>query len=214
MVLALVLFPTHGIPAEYFPSHPIDMILMLLGELFMGMVLALMVYFVFAAIQTGGQIIGFQMGFAMVNVVDPITGVSEAVTAHFMYMVALLIFLSLNGHLHLFKALSESFKLVPPGSLIITDVLVNNVMGFSKTIFVLAVKIAAPIMAALFMVDLALALVGRAAPQMNILIVGFPVKIAVGFYFLGMLFVVLSDYLMRFISTMVPMYRNLLHMMQ
>lgn len=210
IILALVLFPTHQFSPEYFPSHPINIAIMLLGELVLGLTMGLMVQFIFAAIQTGGQLIGFQMGFAMVNVVDPMTGSQEAVTAHFLYMVSLLTFLTLNGHLYLLEAVSHSFDVIPPGGLFISAQLVNSVLDFSKQLFVLAVRIAAPVMAALFLIDLALALVGRAAPQMNVLIVGFPLKISVGFFFLAMIFTLISLYMQDFITDMSAMYHNLL----
>ena len=165
LVFSLALWPHLSFDGAQLPSHPLQIVLMLLGELVLGLVLSLVVHFVFAAIQTGGQIIGFQMGFVMVSVVDPLTGISEAVTAHFLYMVSLLVFLSLNGHLFLFQALGKSFALVPPGGLLITQALANNIMGLSAQMFILAVKIAAPIMAVMFLVELALALISRPRPR-------------------------------------------------
>jgi flagellar biosynthetic protein FliR len=156
------------------------------------------------------MLIGFQMGFSMVNVVDPDSGVSESVTAHFLYMIALMTFLSINGHLYLLQALSLSFKFIPPGGMVITPHMYKGILSFSGQIFVLAIKIAAPVMIAIFLVDLALALISRAAPQMNVLIVGFPIKIAVGFMFLGILFTLISMLLNDFVGTIGPTYQRLL----
>lgn len=202
IVLSLAIYPRLSFPGGLFPGHPLNLAIMLLGELVLGMVLGLVVHFVFAAIRTGGQLVGFQMGFAMVNVVDPDTGASEAVTAHFLYMIALLTFLTLDGHLYLLRALTLSFNIVPPGGLLISSGLTESVLEMSGVLFTLAVRIAAPVMAALFLVDLALALVGRAAPQMNILMLGFPVKISVGFFFLGLIFNMLALYMKDFIVRM------------
>ncbi|MBT8764398.1 flagellar biosynthetic protein FliR [Desulfohalobiaceae bacterium Ax17] len=213
LVLTLGLWPSLSFPADYFPVHPFGIAVMLLGELILGLILGLVVRFLFAAIQTGGQLIGFQMGFAMINVVDPITGVSEAVTAHFLYMTSLLTFLSLNGHLFLLKGLAQTFELVPPGGLLITPQLVNQIFLFSGQIFVLAIKIAAPVMTAIFLVDLALALISRAAPQMNVLFVGFPLKIGVGFLFLGLLFKIMSVYLSDFVHNLGTYFGQLLKAM-
>lgn len=199
IVMTLALWPHLGFQDAALPAHPLGIAVMMLGELILGLILGMLVGFIFAAVQTGGQLIGFQMGFAMVNVVNPETGSSEAVTAHFLYMIAILTFLSLNGHLYVLRALTLSFGLVPPGGLFISETLMHNVMGFSKEIFVLAIRIAAPVMAALFLVDLALALVGRAAPQMNLLMLGFPLKISVGFFFLGAVFTMLALYFRDFI---------------
>jgi flagellar biosynthesis protein FliR len=210
IVMTLALWPHLGFKDAILPAHPLGIAVMMLGELILGMILGMLVMFIFAAVQTGGQIIGFQMGFAMVNVVNPETGTSQAVTAHFLYMIAILTFLSLNGHLYVLRALTLSFDLVPPGGLFISEALMHNVMGFSKEIFVLAVRIAAPVMAALFLVDLALALVGRAAPQMNLLMLGFPLKISVGFFFLGSVFSMLALYLRDFIIRLDSMFAFIL----
>ncbi len=183
---------------------------MFLGELILGLTLGLLVRVLFGAIQFGGQIIGFQMGFSMVNVVDPITGVSNAVTAHFLYMTTMLTFLVLNGHLQLLGALGTSFEYIPPGGLLLTPELANHIFEFSNLMFTLAVRIAAPVMAALFLIDLSLALIGRAAPQMHVLVLGFPVKISVGFFFIGFLFTIMSTYVLDFMRILSPMYKTLM----
>jgi flagellar biosynthesis protein FliR len=211
LVLSFGIWPTLSFPGELFPAHPISLLLMLLGELIMGLILGLIVMFLFAAVQIGGQLIGFQMGFAMINVVDPLTGVSEIVTSHFLYMVTLLVFLSLNGHLHMLKGLALSFEHVPPGGLLITPLVVKGVLSFSAQMFILAIKVASPVMVALFLVDLALALIAKAAPQMNVLFVGFPLNVTVGFLFLGLIFTVLGRYVQQFILSLGPIYTQILN---
>jgi flagellar biosynthetic protein FliR len=210
LVLTLAVWPELSFPGSLMPGNPWEILIMFLGELLIGLTMGMMVQFLFAAIQTGGQLIGFQMGFAMVNVVDPLTGTSEAVTAHFLYMIAMLTFLALDGPLHLLSGVARSFELVPPGSLLLTPEAANHVFDFSRQLFILAIRIAAPIMAALFMVDLALALIGRAAPQMHILVLGFPIKISVGFFFLSILFDIMSTYVGNYIQALDAVYGNLL----
>ena len=166
--------------------------------------------FIFGAVQFGGQIIGFQMGFAMVNVMDPITGVTNAITAHFLYMCTMLTFLVLNGHLHLINAVGLSFEYIPPGGLTIRPELATYLFEYSNIMFTLAIRIAAPVMAALFLVDLALALISRAAPQMHVLILGFPIKISVGFFFLAFLFSIMAIYIGDFIDSMPSVFRGIL----
>ena len=213
LVMAYALWPRLSFPGVMFPANPWDILFVLAGELMIGLILSLVVRFLFAAVQMGGQLIGFQMGFAMINVVDPLTGASVVITSHFLYMTTLLTFLSLNGHLYLLQGLADSFALIPPGGLLISGVLGESMVHLAGQIFVLAVKIAAPVMAALFLVDLALALVGRAAPQMHVLILGFPLKIGVGFFFLGILFTTLARHVGAFIVNMGPMFHQLLRAM-
>ncbi|WP_462325344.1 flagellar biosynthetic protein FliR [Desulfoplanes sp.] len=210
LLLSFALWPTLSFEGVSFPGHPFSIVLMLLSELLLGLTIGLVVRFLFAALQTGGTIIGFQMGFSMVNVVDPDSGMSESVASHFLYMIALLTFLCVNGHLYLLHALSLSFKFIPPGGMVITPHMYKGILDFSGQIFVLAVKIAAPVMIAIFLVDLSLALISRAAPQMNVLIVGFPIKITVGFLFLGILFSIVSMLMTDFVTAIEPTYRAIL----
>ncbi len=210
LVLAAALWPQLSFPGTEFPGTGTGLALMILGEIILGLILGLLVLCLFSAVQFGGQLIGFQMGFAMVNVVDPITGVSNAVTAHFLYMCTMLTFLVLNGHLALLNAVGMSFDYIPPGGLLITPGLGTHIFAFSKLIFVLAIKIAAPVMAALFLVDLALALISRAAPQMHVLVLGFPIKISVGFFFLGIMFTIMSIYVNDFLQEIEPLFKGIM----
>lgn len=210
LVMALALWPHLSFPGAAFPSSPWLILVMLLGEFMIGLILGLTVRVLFGAVQMGGQLIGFQMGYAMINVVDPLTGQSVVITSHFLYMTTLLTFLVLDGHLYLLQALAESFAMVAPGGLLVDPLLAIHLLRVVGQIFVLAIKIAAPVMASIFLVDLALALVGRAAPQMNVLMLGFPLKIGVGFLFLGILFTTLSRHVGEFITSMGPMFRALL----
>ncbi|BCS87399.1 flagellar biosynthetic protein FliR [Pseudodesulfovibrio sediminis] len=209
LVLSMALWPKLSFPGSMMPVGW-DIVIMFIGELLLGLILGMLINFLFAAVQLGGQIVGFQMGFSMVNVVDPITGTSNAVTAHFLYMCTMLTFLVLNGHLFLINAMAMSFDYIPPGGLLLSQNLVTNLLDFSNIMFVLAIKIAAPIMAALFLVDLALALISRAAPQMHVLVLGFPIKITVGFFFLGFIFTIMSQYVGDFLTTWNHMNENIL----
>ncbi|OGR35162.1 MAG: flagellar biosynthetic protein FliR [Desulfovibrionales bacterium GWA2_65_9] len=202
IVLTLAVWPKLSFPPEYFPAHPASLVAMFAGEIVLGMTLGIIVRMLIAAVQIGGAIINFQMGFSMVNAVDPMTGQQEPVTTHFIYMCTMLTFLTLNGHLNLLRALGSSFELVPPGGLFLTPTLMSEIMLFSKQMFILGVRIAAPVILALFLVDLALALISKMAPQMNVMTMGFPLKIMVGFMFLTFIMQQMSDYVTNFIQSM------------
>ncbi|MEG2139942.1 MAG: flagellar biosynthetic protein FliR [Bilophila sp.] len=213
MILTLVLYPKLGLPGTLMPTHPFGIALILVGEVFMGLVLGLAVNFFFAGIQSGGEILAMQMGFSMITLADPLSGNNTGLIAHFLYMVATLIFLALDGHLYLIKAFSYSFHVVPPGGLMIREVLLTQVVELSSMVFVFGVRIAAPVMAALFLTEVALGLMTRAAPQIQIMEVGFPLKICVGFFFVGLLFVIISEETRRFIIGLDGMFLNLLRSM-
>lgn len=212
LVLTLAVWPQLSFPGSMMPASPWELLVLVLGEVLLGLILGMMVRILIAAVQTGGHIIGFQMGFAMVNVMDPITGVNEAVTAHFLYMCTMLTFLTLNGHLYLLKAIGQSFEFIPPGGLLLTPDMANQIFSFSSLMYTLAIKIAAPVLGAVLIVDLALALIARAAPQMHILVVGLPIKITVGFIFLTFVFGILARYVADFIRGMDALFNNILRL--
>jgi len=155
--------------------------LALLSEMVIGMLVGLLAGFVFGAVQTAGQMIGFQMSFAMANVVDPVTSMQVPLIAQFYYMLAMLLFLAFGAHRWVFKALAESFNLIP-------------LAGFTPGTGMLDLMLRY-LMAALLLSDVSLGVVARTAPQMNIFIVGMPLKILLGMILMAFTFTYLSSML-------------------
>lgn len=212
IVLSLGIWPNLAVQAPM-PQHPFDVALMLLGELVLGLVLGMAVNFLFMGIQAGGELLGFQMGFTMINFADPLTGNQTGITAFFLWMVTALTFLALNGHLYMLRGFAASFSLVPPGGLLLGSVVLHQVLHLAGQMFVLALQIAAPVMVALFLVEVSLGLVSRTSPQIHIMEFGFPIKIGVGFFFTGLLLVVLSEHVAVFVSGLDALFSNLLRAM-
>ena len=212
LVFSLGLWP-HVAVHTPMPAHPFDMALMVLGEAVMGLVLGMAVNFLFMGIQAGGELLGFQMGFTMINFADPLTGNQTRAAAFFLWMVSLLTFLSMNGHLYMIKGFAASFDLVPPGGLLVGAILLSQVLHLAAQMFVLALQIAAPVMVALFMVEVTLGLVARTSPQIHIMEFGFPVKIGVGFFFVGLLLVIMAEHVHTFIQGIEGLFTNLLRSM-
>ncbi|MBD5607715.1 MAG: flagellar biosynthetic protein FliR [Desulfovibrio sp.] len=213
IVFTLGVWPHLALSGAHMPAHPFDFVLMILGEIFIGLVLSMAINFLFLGIQSGGELLGFQMGFTMINFADPLTGNNTGITAFFIWMASLLTFLALNGHLYMIKGFAASFQIIPPGALFIGDSILNNVLDLSAQLFILALKIAAPVMVALFMVEVALGLVARTSPQVHIMEFGFPIKIGVGFFFVGLLLYVMARQIEEFITGMDPMMENLMRSM-
>jgi flagellar biosynthetic protein FliR len=126
------------------------------------------------------------MGFFIANVLDPVSNGQVSVIAEIQYLMALVIFLIVDGHHALLQAVTESFRIVPLGGLHISGPLVQTIFEWTRGVFVIALKIGAPIMAALIFTNVALGIVARTVPQINVFIVGFPLQIAVGFLFFGL----------------------------
>lgn len=155
------------------------------SELILGVIIGLSVQLVFAGIQLAGQLAGFQMGFSIVNVMDPLTSAQVSIVAQLKNLIAMLIFLAINAHHWFLRSLVESFRLVPLFGFHYSASLMEYLMRLGGNMFVIAIKIGAPVMVALLLTSVALGLVARTVPQMNIFIVAFPLKIVIGLLFLA-----------------------------
>lgn len=186
LAITLALFPAVPVDPARFPRHAIGLLILGISELFVGMVLGLAVRLFFAAVQLAGQMVGFQMGFSIINVLDPQTGGQVSIIDQIGLLVVMLLFLSLNGHHVLISALAESFRVLAPGVLSLQQGFFSLMLAAAGNMFALGIKIGAPAIVALLFTDAAFGICARFVPQMNILIAGFPVKIIVGLFFFGL----------------------------
>lgn len=179
-LLAVLVFPF--IPLGEQPETLPALAMLVLTETITGLICGFVVNLVFAAIYLSGQLIDVPMGFGMANIFDPQTGVSIPLMSQFQRILAVLIFFTINGHQAFLRALVESFALVPIGGMQITGSVVETMVRIFASLFVLGLRIALPIMGAVLLTDVALGIMTRAVPQINVFIVGFPIKIAVGMF--------------------------------
>jgi flagellar biosynthetic protein FliR len=186
LMTALVLLPIVPVPPESFPETALGFMILVLSETAFGLILAVFVRFVFAAVETAGQMVGVQMGMGMSGVLDPQFGTQVSPVGLFWNITAILIFLSINGHHIFFRTLADSFSWVAPGGLSVNQATFDGVMQGATHMFVLAVKIMAPASAALFFSHVAMGIIAKTVPQIPILIVGMPMNIAIGLIFVGL----------------------------
>ena len=185
LVLSLLFYTVVPVDLNRFPTDVISFGLMMGSELLMGFTLGICLRIFFAGVQLAGQVMGFQIGFAMINVMDPQTGSNVSIMDQIGYWVCLTIFLILNGHHVIIMSLIDSFELVPMGGFVMHPALTPKIMEIAAGIFLAAVKISAPVIATLGFVNAGFGLVSKFSPQMNVMIVAFPVKIAVGLLLFG-----------------------------
>ncbi|MEW6045938.1 MAG: flagellar biosynthetic protein FliR [Bacillota bacterium] len=150
-------------------------------EVAAGLVMAFGVNVLFGAVLLAGQLVDLPMGFSVVNVMDPTTGQEMPLIGQFQVLLATLIFFGVNGHHEMIRSLAASLRLVPPGAPSAGGALLDGAVDAFAGSFVLGIRLGAPVMAALFLADVALAVVARAVPQLNVFVVGFPAKILLGF---------------------------------
>ena len=190
-----------------------DYLLLVLKEAVVGLVLGLVVYIVFSAVQIAGGFIDFQMGFAMANIVDPQTGAQSPLMGQFFNFLLLLVFLAINGHHLVLDGIFYSYQFMPIDQFFpkFGDAeSVEYIMKLFVAVFAIAFQMSAPIVATLFLVTLALGITGKTVPQLNIFVVGFPIKIAVGFILLITMMGVMVEVMEKVIEMGIIGMRNLM----
>ncbi len=186
--LALAMLP--AIPAEAATaipadSGPIRLFAALALEVAIGFTIGLVAEFIFSGVQMAGQIGGMQMGIGISNLIDPQT--QEHITSLSLWqdLLALLVFLAIDGHHLLIRAVAQSFTLLPIGGGFPASAGLGRVLVLAGGIFVVALRVAAPILVLLLLVNGAMAVLAKLIPQLNVFIVGFPLNIGVGLFMLG-----------------------------
>jgi flagellar biosynthetic protein FliR len=193
----------------------LDYVVLVGKEFLVGISIGYVSYLVFTAIYFAGQLIDIQIGFGMVNVLDPMSNIQIPVTANFYFILSMFIFLAINGHHTLIRALFDSFKIIPLGSAVFPDALMVDVLRVFGSIFTFGFKIAAPLTAAILITDVTLGIMSRTVPQLNVFVVGMPLKILLGIIvimitmpmfimLLQKIFEMMNSEMLRFLKDMVP----------
>ena len=154
-------------------------------EAALGVLLGFAAQLLFAGVQLGGQLAGIQMGFGFANIVDPVSQNQVTAIAEWLQLIALLVFLAIDGHHVLLRALLASFTVVPPGQLVSLDGGVRGTIALAADLFVIGLRIAAPVLVVMLLVNGALGVLSRTIPQMNVFAVGISVNLGVGLVVLG-----------------------------
>ena len=185
VLLAMIIAPTvPALPA----TNPMSMagLLILTQEMLVGLAMGFSIRIVFAAIEMAGEISSLTMGLGFASFFDPQTKGRSSAISQFLTMLATLMFLTVNGHLVLLAALAESFVSLPISASPIHSGGFQQLAAWGGEIFRSGVQISLPIVAALLLTNVALGILTRAAPQLNIFGIGFPVTLGVGLLVLAM----------------------------
>lgn len=185
LAIALVLFPIVRENIPQMPADTISLVILIIRESLVGLSLSLLSQVIFAAVQFCGQMIGMQMGLSMASLFDPEAGQVPEI-AIFQDLLAMLFFMTLGVHHIFIRAIVESYSLVPIGAWHMSGGLIHFLIAATSGLFVLAIKLAAPVMVALLGASVVLGIMARAFPQMNIFMISFPLNIGIGFLVLGL----------------------------
>lgn len=163
------------------PDETISFILVIVKEVFVGITLGFTTKFLVAGVQMAGELVGIQMGFGVARVMDPGFQTQVSIIAEFQIVLMLLFYLTLNGHHFLLNGLFQSYESIPIAKSFIGGGIGRHVVDMAAGMFQAAVKIGAPVIVTLLLLNIALGIIARTVPQMNIFIVGLPLRLGVGF---------------------------------
>ncbi|QZY56765.1 flagellar biosynthetic protein FliR [Crassaminicella profunda] len=179
-IVTLILFPVIKVPINLVN----DQFYLLMGssikELLTGIMIGFICYLFYSSIYLAGRIIDMQIGFAMVSVINPQDDTQVPLMGSLFYIMAVLVFLSTNGHHTLIYALKYSFDSIPLGGLTINAFMIDKLIGILINTFIIAFKMGAPVLVAILVSNMLLGILARTMPQMNVFVVGMPLKIIVG----------------------------------
>jgi flagellar biosynthesis protein FliR len=160
--------------------------LLVASETVVGIAMGVATNVVFEAAQMAGQVLSIQMGYSLVNILDPNTQVESTVVSFFHQSIAMLIFLGLDVHHWILRAVANSFEYLPPGSATLNPMFLKALLHEGAIVLDLGIQIAAPVLSATLLADIVLGLMGKSSPQMPLMLLGPAVKSMLGVVVLGM----------------------------
>ena len=191
LFLTMFLFPLAKFDT---PQYNTFFILQILSEVLFGMIAGLMLTLVFTIIQMAGEQMAFTMGFTMANVMDPSTGASVPITSQVLSLLALIVFLAFDGHHLALLFIDQSLDYIVLGEFYLKENFLRYLNLAMFNVFVIGFSMAFPVLAINLLADLIFGLLMKTMPQFNLLVVGYPMKIALAFVVLITILVIMLEY--------------------
>jgi flagellar biosynthetic protein FliR len=189
------------------------LVLMVIKEAGVGLLIGFAATLIFAGVRSAGELMGFELGFSLANAFDPENAGQTQIVAQFLNLIMILVFLLLNGHHFVLQALRLSFDVVPLGGLVLRGAIAEQLISLTATVIVVAVKLAAPVIVAGFLVNVAMAILTRVAPQIHVFILSFPLRSGVGLLVLALsgslMVVVFKKLLLEFEGNILMLVRSM-----
>lgn len=156
------------------------LLLLIIKELMVGIIIGFISYAFFSTFYVMGQIVDMKIGFGMANVIDPQNKTQVPLMGNFYYILSFLLLLSINGHHFIISALVDSYKFLPIGAFKYTGDTINIIVNTLSKTFEIGFKLSTPIVAIIFLTDIILGIISKTIPQMNVFVVGMPLKVLIG----------------------------------
>lgn len=184
-IISLVFYPVVAAPNLGANPGTAQLLLTTLSEVGIGLLMGYTVRLMFTGIGLAGEVIGFQMGIGMANIFDPTSQTQTSLVGQIQTIFALLLFITLDGHLLFIRSLAGSYQIIQAGGLVMTEGATKFYTAQLGQIFLVGMQLGAPLIVSLMVANLGMGLITRAVPQLNVIIVGIPFTIALGLIFLS-----------------------------
>ncbi len=178
--LSMIIISAIPVEAPVSSTNVINFGLTVIIEFVTGYTIGFGAYMVFSILSLAGQFIDMQIGFSMVNVFDPLSQIQLTITGNLYYYILMMIAIITHAHHYFIRALLYSFKVIPLGGMVISPALNMAIIDYMSDFFVIALRIGAPIFFVMLITNVVLGVLARAVPQLNMFVIGFPIKILFG----------------------------------
>lgn len=193
-LVSLMIFPLIPLPAFSPLTDLLPLLVLVLKEVLVGLIIGYIARLIFMAVEMAGQLVGVSIGFSIVNVFDPSQGTQVPIVSQLYGIVAVLLFLITGAYQWFFIAILDSFNFIPLVGLSLSGGLMDFMVRATAETFIIAIKLAAPLLATMLFMDIIQGVMARTVPQMNIFVVGYPLKIAMGLLILGLSIQFFAEY--------------------
>lgn len=180
VLLSVVLLPFNIEGLTVISEDVLGLALAIIRELVLGFLVGFVTTLMFTALQMAAHIVGLQVGFALANVLDPLGQNQVSLLDQLYSVLAMLVFLSINGHHFLIMAIQKTFEIVPLDTFALSTAMVDRLALLTSQMLLISAKIAFPMLAALLLADVALGIIARLAPQFHVFFLGLPLKVGLG----------------------------------
>lgn len=184
LLLTYIVFTAYQNAPDIYYSGILEYVLLCIKEMLFGLVLGYVTTLFFSIAQIAGYVIDMQMGFGMVNVFDVQSNISVPLTGNFLYIIMIVSFFGVNGHLQLINILYATYRQIPAGAVTLNPKIAVTALEVFIQAFLLAINVAMPMIASGLLGEVAMGFIIRTVPQMNVFVVGIPLKILLGFLIL------------------------------
>lgn len=186
VTISLLLFPILDFNLSQEQMTPIGFWLILLQEVLVGLLVGFMVLLIFFAVQFGGTIVGYQMGFAAAEILDPQNQQQVPLLAQFQNVIAILFFLALDVHHIVLRVMVRSYEILPPGNIDLSGNAIPFIVTMTGEMFVLGLQLIIPVLMVLMLSMFILGIMSRVFSQLQVFLLSFPINISVALIIIGL----------------------------